>query len=84
MGNMLGAGVDMHPVWWALSLGTCLGGNGTLIGASSNIVAVGISNRNGYPISFKQFTVIGALFTLNTLVVSAVYILVRYFWIRGL
>ncbi len=84
MGNMLGAGVDMHPVWWALSLGTCLGGNGTLIGASSNIVAVGISNRNGYPISFKQFTVIGALFTLKTLVVSAVYILVRYFWIRGL
>lgn len=84
MGNMLGAGVDMHPVWWALSLGTCLGGNGTLIGASSNIVAVGIANRNGYRITFKQFTVIGILFTINTLVVSALYILIRYFWIRGL
>jgi Na+/H+ antiporter NhaD/arsenite permease-like protein len=84
MGNMLGAGVDMHPVWWALSLGTCLGGNGTLIGASSNIVAVGIANRNGYRITFKQFTVIGILFTINTLMVSALYILIRYFWIRGL
>lgn len=84
MGSMLGAGVDMHPVWWSLALGTCLGGNGTLIGASSNIVAVGIANRNGFRITFKQFTVIGALFTFNTLVVSAVYILVRYFWLRGL
>lgn len=84
MGNMLGSAVDMHPVWWALSLGTCLGGNGTLIGASSNIVAVGIANRNGYRITFKQFTVIGILFTINTLVVSALYILIRYFWIRGL
>jgi Na+/H+ antiporter NhaD/arsenite permease-like protein len=61
-----------------------LGGNGTLIGASSNIVAVGIANRNGYRITFKQFTVIGILFTINTLVVSALYILIRYFWIRGL
>ena len=69
----------MHPLWWSLALGTCLGGNGTLIGASANIVAVGISNRNGFPISFKDFTRIGVIFTLNSLVVSTVYLLLRYF-----
>lgn len=69
----------MSPVWWSLSLGTCLGGNGTLIGASANIVAAGIAKRNGFIISFKQFTVIGAVFTINSLIISAIYILVRYF-----
>lgn len=69
----------MHPIWWSLALGTCLGGNGTLIGASSNIVAVGIANRNGFHISFKEFTKLGALFTLNAMVISTLYLLVRYF-----
>ncbi len=81
MGNMIGGGVDMHPVWWSLALGTCLGGNGTLIGASSNIVAVGIASRNGFRITFKQFTIIGLIFTLNSLVFSALYVLIRYFWL---
>lgn len=69
----------MHPIWWALSLGTCLGGNGTLIGASSNIVAVGIANRSGFHISFKEFTKIGAIFTLNAMLISTAYLLLRYF-----
>ena len=83
MGNMIGTAADMHPVWWSLALGTCLGGNGTLIGASSNIVAVGIANRNGFRITFRQFTIIGMVFTLNSLAFSALYILMRYFWFKA-
>jgi len=69
----------MHPVWWALSLGACLGGNGTLIGASANIVSVGIAHRNGYQIKFWDFTKIGIIYTLNSLVISTIYIWFRYF-----
>ncbi|MCB5278057.1 MAG: ArsB/NhaD family transporter [Candidatus Cloacimonetes bacterium] len=69
----------MHPIWWSLALGTCLGGNGTLIGASANIVAVGIANRNGYHISFKEYTKIGVVFTLLAIVLSTGYILLRYY-----
>ncbi len=69
----------MHPVWWSLALGACLGGNGTLIGASANIVSVGIANRNGFHISFKDFTKIGVIYTLNSLVIATLYIWIRYF-----
>lgn len=69
----------MDPIWWSLSLGTCMGGNGTLIGASANIVAVGIAKQNGFHISFKDFTKISVLFTFVSLLVSTGYILVRYF-----
>jgi len=70
---------QVHPLWWSLALGTCLGGNGTLIGASANIVAVGIANRNGFKISFKDYTRIGAVFTLNSIILSTLYIWLRYY-----
>jgi Na+/H+ antiporter NhaD/arsenite permease-like protein len=69
----------MHPVWWSLSLGACLGGNGTLIGASANVVSIGIAHKNGFPIKFMDFTRIGLVYTLNSLLVSTLYILLRYF-----
>ncbi len=69
----------VHPLWWSLSLGTCLGGNGTLIGASANIVAVGIANHSGLNISFKDFTKVGAIFTLNSMLLSTLYIWFRYY-----
>ncbi|MCB5262402.1 MAG: ArsB/NhaD family transporter [Candidatus Cloacimonetes bacterium] len=69
----------MHPIWWSMALGACLGGNGTMIGASANIVAIGIANRNGFHVSFKEYTKIGALFALNAIVVSTFYILIRYY-----
>ncbi|HRY83034.1 MAG TPA: ArsB/NhaD family transporter [Candidatus Cloacimonadota bacterium] len=78
----IGHGVSreaMNPVWWSLSLGACLGGNGTLIGASANIVSVGIANRNGFHISFKDFTKIGIIYMLNSLLISTLYIWLRYF-----
>ena len=44
------------PLWWALSLGACLGGNGTLIGASANLAVAGIAERNGVDVRFLTFT----------------------------
>lgn len=47
--TMQQGGMDVQPLWWALSLGACLGGNGSLIGASANVVLAGVSAKNGYP-----------------------------------
>ena len=47
--------LSLKPLVWALAFGACLGGNGTLIGASANVVCAGIAEQNGYPISFKDF-----------------------------
>ncbi|PKN78555.1 MAG: hypothetical protein CVU48_08010 [Candidatus Cloacimonetes bacterium HGW-Cloacimonetes-1] len=68
----------IDALWWSLALGSCLGGNGTLIGASANIVAVGIANKNGCKVSFKQFTQIGILFALMSYLVSTIYLYIRY------
>ncbi|MCK9557217.1 MAG: ArsB/NhaD family transporter [Candidatus Cloacimonetes bacterium] len=79
LGILIGKPEVMHPIWWSLALGTCLGGNGTLIGASANIVAAGIANRNGFHISFKEFTKIGVIFTSSSIILSTLYILLRYY-----
>ncbi len=70
--------VAIQPVWWSLALGSCLGGNGTLIGASANVVSAGISGRSGYKISFLEFTRYGLIVTVVTLAVSSVYVYLRY------
>jgi Na+/H+ antiporter NhaD/arsenite permease-like protein len=67
------------PLFWALALGACLGGNGTLIGASANVVVSQIAKRNGYDISFLGFTRYGIVFMLMSLVLSSVYMMLRYF-----
>ena len=69
---------DVAPLWWALALGACLGGNGTLVGASANVVAVGIAERRGEPIGFWGFTRIGAPFAFGSLIVASVYLWLRY------
>jgi Na+/H+ antiporter NhaD/arsenite permease-like protein len=66
-------------LWWALLLGTVLGGNLTPIGASANVVAVGIAQRAGHPISFWDFTKRGAVVTLVSFVLSVGYLWLRYF-----
>jgi Na+/H+ antiporter NhaD/arsenite permease-like protein len=66
-------------LWWALILGTVLGGNLTAVGASANIVVTGIAQRAGYPISFWQFTRKGAVVTAISLAISVGYLWVRYF-----
>jgi Na+/H+ antiporter NhaD/arsenite permease-like protein len=70
---------QVTPLWWALALGACLGGNGTLVGASANVVAVGIAERRGETIGFWGFTRIGAPFALVSLVVASCYLWLRYF-----
>lgn len=71
-------GIDVTPLWWAISLGACLGGNGTLIGASANVVLSGISNKSGYPITFVQFLKIGMPVMLVSVVISTAYLLLRF------
>ncbi len=68
-----------HPLWWSLVLGVCLGGNGTLIGSSVNVIAAKISGKNNAPISFMHFTRYGFPFMIQSLVISVLYIWLRYF-----
>ena len=67
---------DIAPLWWALSLGACLGGNGSLIGASANVVLSDISTKNGHPITFMRFTKVGFPIMLVTVALSAVYLVI--------
>lgn len=75
---MQATGMDVSPLWWAVSLGACLGGNGTLIGASPNVVLSDISSRNGYPITFAQYFKIGFPIMLMTAVIAGLYLVVRF------
>ncbi|MEU1785434.1 ArsB/NhaD family transporter [Streptomyces sparsogenes] len=74
-----GGGHDTQVLWWALALGADLGGNATAIGASANVVVLGIAERNRQPISFWQFTKYGLLVTAVTVALSAAYLWLRYF-----
>jgi Na+/H+ antiporter NhaD/arsenite permease-like protein len=67
------------PLCWSLALGACLGGNGTLVGASANVVIAQVANRNGTPITFASFTRYGFAFMLVSLTISSAYIYLRYF-----
>jgi len=70
------------PVWWALSLGACLGGNGTAIGASANVLVVGMGAKAGKKISFVKFMLYAFPFWLMSIVVSNIYIWLRYLAFR--
>jgi Na+/H+ antiporter NhaD/arsenite permease-like protein len=65
---------DIMPLWWALALGACLGGNGTIIGASANVVIVDIARKAGYPLSFWQFFKFGFPVMLGSILMSALYL----------
>ena len=69
---------NVKPLWWALSLGACLGGNGTLICASANIVIADMANKNKYPITFIEFLKVGSIVTIEALLICSVYLWVRY------
>ena len=75
---MQSTGMDVSPLWWAVSLGACLGGNGTLIGASANVVLSDISKKNGYEISFGHFLKTGFPIMLLTIVVAGLYLVLRF------
>lgn len=69
---------DLTPLWWALSLGACLGGNGTLIGASANVVVASMAAQRGQQISFIKFMMIAFPLMILSIIISSVYIYFRY------
>lgn len=69
---------NLEPLWWSLSLGACLGGNGTIIGASANIIVAGLAAQEGYNITFGSYFKIGFPMMLLSIVISTVYIYLRY------
>ncbi len=73
---------EIMPVWWSLALGACLGGNGTLVGASANVVVAGISSKLGYRITFMEFTKVGMPVMILTVLICTFYVLIRYFWLK--
>lgn len=76
MGQM--SNMDLMPLWWSLSLGACLGGNGTIIGASANVIVVGLAAKNGLVIGFKQFMKVAFPLMLMSVAISHVYLWLRY------
>ena len=70
-----------HPLWWSLSLGACLGGNLTIIGAAANVIVSEAAAKRGYPIKFIYYLKYGIIVTLISLVLSSLYIYLRF--LRG-
>jgi Na+/H+ antiporter NhaD/arsenite permease-like protein len=75
--------VQSEALWWSLAIGADFGGNLTAIGASANVVVLGVAKRSGFPISFWQFTKKGAVVTAVTVLLAAPYLWLRYFIIPG-
>lgn len=73
------ANIPMDSIWWSLALGACLGGNGTLIGASANVIVAGIAERHGSPIRFLDFFKIGFPLMLLSILISNIYMYL-VFW----
>lgn len=71
-------GLDVSTLWWALSLGACLGGNGTIIGASANVVVSSMAAGRGYPMTFVAYMKVAFPLMLVSIVISHIYIYVRY------
>jgi Na+/H+ antiporter NhaD/arsenite permease-like protein len=79
MEEALGGREVMMPVWWALSLGACLGGNGSLIGASANVIVAGIAAREGRPIGFLRFLIWSIPVMLLSVLIAGVFLYIKYF-----
>lgn len=69
---------NLEPIWWSLALGACLGGNGTLVGASANLIVAGLAGREGHPISFLRFMGIGLFVMILSVTMAMGYIFLRY------
>ena len=79
MAPAFGGADHIEPLWWCLSLGACLGGNGTLIGASANLTVAGIGDRNGVPFSFVTYTLYAFPMMVVSVAICHVYVWWRYF-----
>jgi Na+/H+ antiporter NhaD/arsenite permease-like protein len=79
MAPAYGGADKIEPLWWCLSLGACLGGNGTLIGASANLTVAGISERNGVPFRFMTYTFYAMPMMIVSVAICNLYVWWRYF-----
>jgi Na+/H+ antiporter NhaD/arsenite permease-like protein len=79
MAPSFGGPDHIEPLWWCLSLGACLGGNGTLIGASANLTVAGIGDRNGVPFRFVTYTLYAFPLMLVSVAICHGYVWLRYF-----
>lgn len=70
--------LPLQPLVWSLALGACLGGNGTLIGASANVVCAGVAEQHGYKFSFNNFFKIGFPIMIGNILVATVYLMVAH------
>lgn len=69
---------NLEPLWWSLALGACLGGNGTLIGASANLIVAGMAGKEGYPLKFTTFLKYGFPIMILSVLLSSAYVYLRY------
>ncbi len=72
------SGMEVTPLWWALALGACLGGNGTMIGASANVIVGGLLEKYGYKLTFWDFMKIGFPIMILSITVASVYMYIVY------
>ncbi|WFD11017.1 ArsB/NhaD family transporter [Tepidibacter hydrothermalis] len=70
--------MNVMPLWWALSLGACLGGNGSLIGASANVIVAGILKKNNHEVSFVEYMKIGFPMMIISIILSTIYLWIFY------
>lgn len=70
---------NLEPLWWSLALGACLGGNGTLIGASANVIVAGLAAKEGHPITFIGFLKVAFPIMIISILISHAYVYLRYF-----
>jgi Na+/H+ antiporter NhaD/arsenite permease-like protein len=78
MATSLGGTEELIPLWWSLALGSCLGGNGSLVGASANLIVAGFAERSGQPIKFLPFMLMAFPMMMLSVLVSSVYVYLRY------
>jgi Na+/H+ antiporter NhaD/arsenite permease-like protein len=79
MAPAFGGAENLMPLWWSLALGACLGGNGSLVGASANLIVAGFAERAGHRIPFLRFMLIAFPLMLISIVIASAYVYLRYF-----
>lgn len=77
MAPALGGAEQLMPLWWSLALGACLGGNGSLVGASANLIVAGMAERAGHPIKFLPFMLLAFPMMIGSIVIASVYVYLR-------
>jgi len=78
MASTFGGADNLEPLWWSLALGACLGGNGSLVGASANLIVAGFAERAGHRIKFLPFMLVAFPLMLVSIVIATAYIYLRY------